>query len=138
MDAATLAISPFVTLVAWSVVLLAVHIGLQSIPATLELGSAWNAGPRDEQKKPAGVFAGRADRAFANFRETYPAFIGLALSVAITGDLTGWGLIGAWTWLICRIVYIPLYLAGIPYVRSLVWLGSLAGLLLMFGVIVFQ
>ncbi len=137
MDAATLAISPFVMLVAWSVVLLAVHIGLQSIPATLELGSAWNAGPRDEQKKPSGVFAGRADRAFANFRETYPAFIGLALSLAIVGDLTGWGLTGAWMWLVCRIVYIPLYLAGIPYVRSLVWLGSLAGLLVMTAVLIF-
>lgn len=137
MDAAVLAVSPFITLVAWSVVLLAAHICLQSIPATLELGSSWNAGPRDDQKKPAGVFAGRAERAFANFRETYPAFIGLALSLAITGDLTGWGLLGAWAWLACRIVYIPLYLAGIPYVRSLIWLGSLAGLLVMTAVLIF-
>ena len=48
MDAAVLAVSPFITLLAWSVVLLLVHIGLQSIPATLELGSSWNAGARDE------------------------------------------------------------------------------------------
>lgn len=113
MDAAVLAVSPFITL-RLSVVLLLVHIGLQSIPATLELGSSWNAGPRDDGKKPSGVFAGRAERAFANFRETYPAFIGLAVSLAITGDLSGWGLVGAWLWLVCRIVYIPLYLAGIP------------------------
>ncbi|WP_438751516.1 MAPEG family protein [Pararhizobium sp. O133] len=137
MDAAVLAVSPFITLVAWSVVVLAVHIGLQSIPATLELGSAWNASARDEQRRPTGIFAGRAERAFANFRETYPAFIGLALSLAITGDLSGWGLSGAWMWLVCRIVYIPLYLAGIPYIRSLVWLGSLAGLLVMTAVLIF-
>lgn len=138
MDATQLAVSPFITLLAWSVVLLAVHIGLQSIPATLELGSAWNAGPRDDRQEPSGVFAGRAERAFGNFRETYPAFIGLSLSLAIVGDLTGWGLIGAWLWLVCRIVYIPLYLAGIPYVRSLVWVGSLVGLLIMTGVLIFS
>jgi len=137
MDAAVLAVSPFITLLAWSVVLLLVHIGLQSIPATLELGSSWNAGPRDDGKKPSGVFAGRAERAFANFRETYPAFIGLAVSLAITGDLSGWGLVGAWLWFVCRIVYIPLYLAGIPYIRSLVWVGSLLGLLVMTAVLIF-
>jgi len=32
---------------------------------------------------------------------------------------------------VARIVYIPLYLKGIPYVRSLVWLVSLVGLALM-------
>ncbi|MBP1858506.1 MAPEG family protein [Rhizobium herbae] len=137
MDTAVLAVSPFITLLAWSVVLLVVHIGLQSIPATLELGSAWNAGARDDGQKPAGVFAGRAERAFANFRETYPAFVGLAVSLAVTGDLSGWGLVGAWLWLVCRIVYIPLYLAGIAYVRSLVWCGSLAGLLVMAAVLIF-
>ena len=137
MDAVVLAVSPFITLLAWSVVLLAVHIGLQSIPATLELGSAWNAGARDDGQKPSGVFAGRAERAFANFRETYPAFVGLAVSLAITGDLSGWGLVGAWLWLVCRIVYIPLYLAGIPYIRSLVWVGSFIGLLVMTAVLIF-
>ena len=30
-----------------------------------------------------------------------------------------------------RIVYHPLYLFGVPYVRSLAWLASMLGLLLM-------
>ncbi|KQV39753.1 hypothetical protein ASE23_17410 [Rhizobium sp. Root73] len=137
MDPAALAVSPFVTLLAWSVVLLVFHVSLQGFSATLELGSAWNAGPRDEEKKPSGKLAGRAARASANFRETYPAFVGLALALAITGDLTGWGLTGAWTWLVCRIIYIPLYLAGVPYIRSLIWLGSLAGLLIMVATLIF-
>ncbi|URK86857.1 MAPEG family protein [Rhizobium sp. RCAM05350] len=137
MDAAALAVSPFVTLLAWSVVLLVIHVSLQGFSATIELGSAWNAGPRDEERKPSGKLAGRFARASANFHETYPAFVGLALALAITGDLTGWGLIGAWTWLVCRIIYIPLYLAGVPYIRSLIWLGSLAGLLIMVATLVF-
>jgi len=129
--------SSFTMLLGWSVLLLAVHIGLQGITATLELGSAWNAGPRDGEKKPQGKLAGRAARASGNFRETYPAFVGLALALAMSGDPTGWGLTGAWLWLVCRLVYIPLYLAGIPYIRSLVWVGSLIGLLVMTAVLIF-
>lgn len=137
MDAAALAGSPFLTLLAWSVVLLVFHVGLQGILATQELGSAWNAGPRDEHKEPSGKIAGRAERASRNFRETYPAFVGLVLALAIKGDPGGWGLVGAWMWFICRLVYIPLYLAGVPYIRSLVWLGSLTGLLIMVSRLIF-
>ena len=63
MDPAALAVSPFVTLLAWSVVLLVVHVALQGFSATLELGSAWNAGPRDEEGSPParspGAWRGR-------------------------------------------------------------------------------
>ena len=136
MDTAVLTASPFPALVAGSVLLLLFHIALQGMLATRELGSAWNAGPRDEQKKPSGALAGRADRASANFRETYPAFIGLALALAIAGDTSGWGLIGGCMWIVFRILYIPLYLAGIPYIRSLIWVGSAAGLLVMAAVLI--
>ncbi|MBC2883887.1 MAPEG family protein [Ochrobactrum sp. CM-21-5] len=124
--------SPFLPLVGWSVVLLVVHILLQGMTATKELGSTWNAGPRDEGFRPSGKIAGRAERASVNFRETYPAFAALALALALKGDASGWGIYGAWVWFLCRIVYIPLYLAGIPYIRSFVWLGALAGLGMMF------
>ncbi|MDO9416517.1 MAPEG family protein [Pararhizobium sp.] len=136
MDAAVLAASPIISLIGWSVLLLIVHIGLQGMMATLELGPEWNAGPRDQGKTPSGKLAGRAARASANFQETYPAFVALALALAIAGDPAGWGLAGAWLWLIARLVYIPLYLAGIPYIRSLVWLIALAGLAVMASIII--
>ena len=44
---------------------------------------------------------------------------------------------GAWTWLIARIVYIPLYLAGVPYIRSLAWLVSVVGLVVMMATLLF-
>ena len=34
-------------------------------------------------------------------------------------------------WLGARIVYIPLYLSGVAYVRTLVWIVSAIGLALM-------
>ncbi|MGU3399098.1 MAPEG family protein [Brucellaceae bacterium D45D] len=137
MEPGLLSVSPFLPLIGWSVVLLMVHIFLQGFMATRELGSKWNAGPRDEGRKPTGPLAGRAERASNNFRETYPAFVALALALVLKGDAEGWGVCGAWLWFAGRIVYIPLYLAGIPYIRSAVWLASLAGLALMFAVLVF-
>ncbi|KAB2784401.1 hypothetical protein F9K97_17500 [Brucella anthropi] len=131
MEPGVFSASPFLPLVGLSVVLLVVHILLHGFAATKELGSRWNAGPRDEGLKPSGKFAGRAERASANFRETYPAFIGLALALVLKGDPSGWGIVGAWLWFFGRIVYIPLYLAGIPYFRSFVWLISLVGLGIM-------
>ncbi|MFC3072241.1 MAPEG family protein [Shinella pollutisoli] len=133
MEAAS---SPLLPLLAWSVLLLVLHVGLQGMLATKELGAEWNAGPRDDARKPAGKLTGRAARASANFRETYPAFVALSLALAVSGDPSGWGLAGAWLWFAARLVYLPLYLAGIPYVRSLVWLGALVGLLVMAGVLI--
>lgn len=137
METASSASSPVLVLLALSVALLVFHILLQGVLATKDLGSAWNAGPRDDAQEPVGKLAGRAARASANFQETYPAFVALALALAIAGDAAGWGLTGAWLWFAARLVYIPLYLAGIPYIRSLVWLVSLAGLAVMAGVLIF-
>lgn len=123
----------FPVLAALSVVLLMVHILLHSSITTRELGRDWNAGPRDEERKVKSVLAGRAKRASANFRETYPAFVALALGLAVGGDAWHLGLIGALVWFAARIVYIPLYLGGVPYIRSLVWLVAMAGMGLMFA-----
>ncbi len=118
-------------LLGWSVVILFVHIGLQGQLATRERGREWNAGPRDGQAKPLGLHAGRAERALRNFLETYPAFVALALALAVSDRTGGIGATGALLWFVARIAYIPLYLFGVPYVRSLAWLASLIGLLLM-------
>ena len=131
MDAASANATYLLVLLCLSVVLLLVHILLQGNFATKDRGTAWNAGPRDGDNEPQSVMAGRAARASRNYQETYPAFIGLLLAMILTGDSSGFGLFGAAVWLVARIVYIPLYLKGIPYVRSLVWLVSLVGLALM-------
>lgn len=137
MEPVTASASPLVLLLAWSVVLLVVHVLAQGMLATKELGSAWNAGPRDDNKQPAGKLAGRAARASSNFRETYPAFVALAAGLLFTGETSGLGLTGAIVWFVGRIVYYPLYLAGIPYIRSLVWTAAMAGLGVMFLALVF-
>ena len=118
-------------LLGWSVVLLVIALMVQGQLATRELGVGWNAGPRDGDQHPTGALAGRAQRALDNFKETYPAFIALALALAVSGRTGGLGATGALLWFVARIVYHPLYLVGVPYVRSLVWIASMVGLLLM-------
>ena len=119
------------TLLGWSVVLFFVHIMLQAQTMTKARGPEWNMGARDDAGKPLDALAGRAERALANFKETYPIFIALALGLAVSERVGGIGTIGAWVWFVARIVYIPLYLRGVPYVRTLCWMVSMVGLLLM-------
>jgi uncharacterized MAPEG superfamily protein len=118
-------------LLGWSTVLLFAYIMLQGQLVTKERGTDWNAGPRDGAAAPMGPMAGRATRALANFQETYPIFVALALGLAVSGRAGGIGATGAIIWFVARIVYVPLYLFGVKYVRSLCWLVSILGLLLM-------
>jgi len=114
-----------------SVVLLLVQLFVQSVSATVEMGGDYKTGPRDEPRVLAGVFAGRAERAFRNLLETFPVFAALALALVITGRDGDLGAFGAEAWVIVRILYLPLYFIQIPYARSLVWFASIFALVAM-------
>lgn len=115
-------------LLAVSVILLLVHIVLQAFIATCELGLRWDVGARDGGEVPKSVFAGRAARASANFRETYPAFLALMLLSEFQPANVMITVAGGALWLVARVLYIPLYLFGVRYIRSIVWLISIVGL----------
>lgn len=124
-------ISPLLSILSWSVVLFFVHLLAQDVTMTRERGLAWNVGARDGAASPLGDVAARADRAFANFRETYVVFIGLSVLCLITAPLSSIAIIGGWVWFAARIVYLPLYLGGVRQLRTLAWLVSVAGLVAM-------
>ncbi|MBN9061744.1 MAG: hypothetical protein BGP06_20655 [Rhizobiales bacterium 65-9] len=114
----------------WSVALLLLQIVLQA-GTSGDLGNAYLAGPRDDQRESANVVSRRLKRALHNLLETYPAFVALALTLAITGKAGGLGATGAWLYLAARVIYVPLYAFGVPVVRTLVWLASVVGLVMM-------
>ena len=119
------------TLLAWTLLLALVQIFLPAIARTRQYGTAWNAGPRDAAMPPGGQLTGRLERAQRNLFETLPLFIAAVLiadQAGRTGPMTA---LGAQLYFWCRVVYLPLYAFGVPYVRSLVWMASLVGLLLI-------
>lgn len=131
MEAA--AASTEIWVLGWSVVLLVAHILVQALSLDLagDLGVKYLLGPRDEQRVSKSIVAGRLLRSLRNMLETYPAFVALALALAVTGKTGGLGAIGAVTWILARVVYTGLYVAGIPVLRSIVWFVSIIALLLM-------
>ena len=119
------------TYLALTLILALVQIFLPAGARTVEFGSKWNAGPRDETPAARKPLTGRLERAQANLFETLPLFIGAVLIahvIGAAGPLTLWGT-ALYFW--ARVVYVPLYALGVPYVRSLVWLVSLAGLVMV-------
>lgn len=122
---------------ALSVALLFVYLNFQSILLTRELGSGYNTGPRDEQRKVTGM-AARAERALRNFLETFPAFAALALAhVMMDKGGDWWAGFGAALYFWSRVVYLPLYLYGVQYWRSVVFMLSCVGIAILFVRLVF-
>lgn len=128
MEAA--AASTEIWVLGWSAVLLIVQVIAQA-SAGGDLGPTYLFSSRDEQRVSNSVVARRLLRALHNLLETYPAFIALAVALALTGKTGGMAATGAIIWLVARIVYVILYAAGVPVVRTFVWLASIIGLAMM-------
>ena len=116
---------------AWGCVLALLHVFAAVQVKTRQYGSAWNLGPRDEELPPPRPIVGRLARAQANFFETFPVMVAAVLIVSAAGLNDRWTAIGALLWLGGRAVYLPLYVLGVRYVRSLAWVVSLVGIVLV-------
>jgi uncharacterized MAPEG superfamily protein len=119
------------TMLALACVLCFVHLFLGAHFVTQERGAAWNTGARDNTPPLEGKLAGRLDRAFNNFRETFPIFIAAVFLITILARhdaRTEWGS-QLYFWM--RVLYLPLYAFGIPFLRTLVWIAATVGILLV-------
>ena len=123
--------TPEFIVLAGVLILAIVQIGLAATVRTAELGVKWNAGARDGEVPPPGKLAGRLIRAQANLFETLPIFAAAVIMAHIAGKDSALTALGAHLYFFGRLIYLPLYAFGIPYVRSLVWLVALAGLVLI-------
>lgn len=123
-------------LLAWTLILTLIQILLPAMLRNHETGLAYNASPRDGEGPPVGIITGRLRRAQANILETLPIFAVAVLIAHMAGREGALTLWGAWLYFIARMIYLPLYAFGVPYLRSLVWLVSLLGLVLILAAIV--
>ncbi|NHZ77847.1 hypothetical protein F2P44_00825 [Massilia sp. CCM 8695] len=115
----------------WTLVLAVVQIMLTSAFRNRETGMEYNMGPRDGGAPPPRPVTARLQRAQANLFETLPLFAAAVLIAHVGGREGALTLWGAWAYLVARVVYVPLYAAGIPVLRSIVWTVSMVGLGMM-------
>ena len=82
-------------------------------------------GNRDNLQE-ATPMGGRAERAAKNSIEAAVFFVPLAL-IANAAGLDAEVMLGAQVAFSARIAYVPIYIAGIKYLRSLVWIVGVVG-----------
>ena len=89
--------------------------------------------PLDKPKQP--LWAERAQRAHLNMVETMPAFIAVVLGAsflasaneALITSIASWAAVFFWA----RVVYAVVYITGIPYLRTPVYLVSWLAILVI-------
>ncbi len=118
-------------ILAWGCVLAIVHVLAAAQVKTRQYGRAWNMSARDETLPPPTPLVGRLMRAQSNYFETFPIVAAAILIDAAAGLFDSGTRAGAMLWLGARVVYLPLYAAGVPVVRTLVWTVSALGLVLL-------
>jgi uncharacterized MAPEG superfamily protein len=122
---------PEMMLLVWTVLLAFVQMLVSVTGATLQVGLPLLAGNR-EALPPCTGWAGRASRAHHNMLESLVLFAALVLIAVVAGKTNSTTLLGAQLFFWARLVYAVVYLAGVPWLRTAVWLVSVVGLALIF------
>jgi uncharacterized MAPEG superfamily protein len=110
--------------------------------AALIKGKAWKPsgmlatmGNRDSVDDCSG-FPARTDRAAKNMLENMVLFTALVLVASVGGVTSPSVELGARIFFWARVVYIPIYMIGIPVARTGVWAISIVGMGMIFAAIV--
>lgn len=107
------------------------------VPASLAkyqaYGSGWLTSNRaTENLPPLSELGQRAIRAHENLKENYPAFAVAILLLAFSGGFTRDTAIAALVFLVARLIHMPAYIIGVPWLRTLSWaVGFLATVYLL-------
>ena len=119
----------------FAIFLVLIQMVFQSVAGIMSNGLMGAAGSRDDEYLTTGI-GGRFERAYYNMLETFPIFAALVLimEVAIANEYmdrntTSITAVQVYFW--CRVVYIPLYIITIPFLRTFAWVGSMIGILML-------
>lgn len=119
------------TMLVYSVALLFLLVVIQASAGVLAQGLGAMAGARDNLGEPK-PFQARSKRVVDNHREGLVLFAPLVLVAAAVGVSTEMTILGAQLFFYSRIVHAALYLAGIPWIRPLVWAVGIVGCIMIF------
>ncbi|MDJ0612620.1 MAG: MAPEG family protein [Rhizobiaceae bacterium] len=118
------------TYLIFAIFLLLIQMLTQVGAGILQNGLMAAAGARDDEFLVDGV-GGRFERAYYNMLETFPVFASLVLIIHMTESFSSVSALGVQLYFWGRVVYIPTYIISIPFVRTVVWLISMIGILLL-------
>ena len=110
--------------------LLLVQVALPGRYLAIQVGNDAQMGPRDDMPEPSRELA-RSRRALGNLQETLPVFLTLAILSIVLGE-QGWlSLAGGALYLVARVAHVYCYMQGLTPWRSVSFLISLLGNLLL-------
>ncbi len=120
------------TYLAWTVV-----VGLVQVFATAQFFTAANGLPYGASSRDTppprrmSIHGERLERATKNLLETLPFAIAAILIAHVANRHNAYTAWGAALYFWGRVVYVGIYVAGIAYVRTAVWLVSILGIILV-------
>lgn len=118
------------TMLVWAVVLTLVQCVVPVLGATRQVGLPKLAGNREGLGEMTG-WTGRGQRAHRNMLESLPLFAALVLVAVVAGRTNATTALGADLFFWGRLAYAVVYIAGITWLRTLLWFVSIAGIALL-------
>ena len=118
------------TMLLWASILYVAQILIAAMAADVQNGIPWGLGNREDIPVLPG-WGGRAQRAYVNMAESLLPFACLVLIAHGTDRLGELSVLGAQIFLVSRLLYALLYMAGVKILRSLAYFGGLAGIVLI-------
>ena len=122
-------------LLVWSVALAFAQCLVAVLGAMLQVGLPTLAGNREKMPEITG-WAGRAERAHRNMLQSLVLFAALVLAAQVTNKLDATTALGAQLFFWARLAYAAVYVIGLPWIRTAVWLIAVLGLVLIFAKLV--
>ena len=119
------------TILALYGILIVLVILVETVFAIQQYGLPYMTTPRDEAKPQAGL-AGRATRTVLNCIIGMALFAPAILILAANDAFTATTLLMAQIFLIARVIYVIVYIAGIKFVRTLAFVASLLATLVLY------
>jgi uncharacterized MAPEG superfamily protein len=113
-----------------ALLLAAVQLTLASVLTLHQLGGAWVAGSRDEPREVMGL-SGRFVRAHRNLLEIFPQFVAALFLVHTAQAVGSLSTVGAWLFVIGRVLYVPAYAFAPAGVRPICWLAAQVGIFMI-------